>query len=182
MEDYITNEKMRFPVGKFEKPEKIDAQVVSDWIEILEIFPIELKKITQNLEKQQLNYKYRANGWTIKQVIHHCADSHINSFVRFKLTLTEETPTVKPYNEAAWANLIDANDEDVFWSLQLIEALHKKWVKLLSNLNDSQLKRKFYHPENKDYQSLEVTIGFYAWHCKHHLAHIEQALALKGQI
>ncbi len=180
MKTTLNIETLKFPIGKYIKPETIDCQDILIWIETIDLFANQFKYLTIHLDSEQLNYKYRTDGWTIKQVIHHCADSHINSFVRFKLALTEETPTIKPYNESIWATLIDANDDDVFWSLQLLEALHKKWVKLLLSLNTDQLKMKFYHPENNNFQSLEEMISFYAWHCKHHLAHIEQGLKFKG--
>jgi hypothetical protein len=180
MSNTLNLETFKFPIGKYVKQEIIDYQDVLIGIKTLDLFVNQLKNLTVHLDLEQLNYKYRPNGWTIKQVIHHCADSHINSFVRFKLGLTEDTPTVKPYEEAIWATLIDANDDDVFWSLQLLEALHKKWVKLLLSLDTNQLKMKFYHPENKEFKSIEELIVFYAWHCKHHLAHIEQGLKFKG--
>ena len=136
--------------------------------------------MTNTLSKEALNYNYRPAGWTIKQVVHHCADSHMNAIIRFKLTLTEELPTIKPYFEDRWANLNVSNFDDISNSLVLITALHKQWASLLKSLNSEQLARQFFHPESKIKSSLSETIGMYAWHGNHHLAHIKQGLQFKN--
>lgn len=151
------------------------------WITTIENFPTNIKKLTSALSVQELNYTYRPGGWNIKQVVHHCADSHINSFVRFKLVLTEDIPTIKPYEEASWAELADGNSDDILPSLQIIQGVHTRWVLLLKSLGSTALKRQFFHPANLKTSSLDETIGVYAWHCNHHLAHIEQAILQKGR-
>lgn len=174
-------EKLKFPIGEFQKPDLISKNDLENWITTIENFPTEIKKRTENLSINELNWIYRPNGWKIKQVVHHCADSHINSFVRFKLALTEEIPIIKPYEEQEWAELNDGISDDVSASIQIIEGVHARWVLLLKSFGEKELKRQFIHPANNKTSTLEETIGVYAWHCNHHLAHIEQALLHKGQ-
>lgn len=174
-------EQLKFPIGKFSKPEIISEEHILHWISEIETFPNRIRQLTNELSVAQLNWIYRPEGWTIKQVVHHCADSHINSFVRFKLALTEEIPTIKPYEEAKWAELRDGLDDDISASLQIIEGVHYRWVLLLKSLDAAQLHRQFSHPETKKIYCLDEIIGLYAWHCNHHLAHIEQAIMQKGQ-
>lgn len=173
-------EQLKFPIGQFEKPNEISNDVLSQWITVIEEFPNKIKSITNSLSVEELNWNYRPNGWNIKQVVHHCADSHMNSFIRFKLALTEENPTIKPYEEALWANLIDGNDNNISYSLQIMEGIHAKWSLLLKTFQEKELNKTFHHPgSNKNY-TLKEAIGLYAWHCNHHFAHIEQALLHKN--
>ena len=181
MENNINLEKLKFPIGKFTKPDFISLNDLKNWINDIEIFPTNIVKLTQNLSIEKLNWIYRPEGWTIKQVIHHCADSHINSFIRFKLALTEDIPKIKPYEEAKWAELVDGNSDLIHPSIQLIQGVHARWVLLLKTFNEEELKRQLVHPANKKIYFLDEMIGLYAWHCNHHLAHIEQALLHKGQ-
>lgn len=174
-------ENLKFPIGKFKNPEIVSANDLKTWIEAIENFPSKIKKLTENLTVEERNWIYRPEGWTIKQVVHHCADSHMNCIIRFKLALTEVNPTIKPYEEQLWAELIDGNSDEIFYSLQLIESVHYRWILLLKSLNPNQLKRQFTHPATKQTYSLDAVIGMYAWHCNHHLAHIEQALKNQGQ-
>ncbi|NDP26163.1 MAG: putative metal-dependent hydrolase [Flavobacterium sp.] len=174
-------EKLKFPIGKCPKIDSISEKDLEPWIAIIELFPSKVKNLTSTLSDEELNWIYRPKGWSIKQVVHHCADSHMNSFVRFKLALTEEVPTIKPYEEALWAELADGNSDHILPSLQIIEGVHARWVLLLKSMGSTALKRQFFHPVNLKIASLEETIGVYAWHCNHHLAHIEQALLHKGQ-
>lgn len=171
---------LKYPIGKYVKPETISESVISDWIKTIEELPNQLSKLTKDLSIEQLHWPYRPDGWNIKQVVHHLADSHLNSFIRFKWTLTEDNPTIKPYYEDRWAKLIDGNDNDLSNSLLILKGLHAKWVMLLKSLTKDELKREFIHPEHGKRFSLEQTIGIYAWHSEHHLAHIEQALKHKG--
>ncbi|WP_395061820.1 YfiT family bacillithiol transferase [Flavobacterium sp.] len=172
-------EKLKFPIGTFEKPEMISEKDLHLWIETIALFPEKLSSRTFSIE--ELNYKYRLQGWTIKQVIHHCADSHSTSFTRFKLALTEDLPTIKPYDEAKWSELVDGIDNDILSSLKIIEGVHYKWVLLLKSLDKVQLKKQFMHPESKKIYTLDEVIGLYAWHCNHHFAHIEQAILHKNK-
>jgi len=181
MKNNLDIEKLKFPTGKFQKPDSISDNDLKTWIATIENFPTKIKALTSTLSLEELNWVYRPEGWSIKQVAHHCADSHINSFVRFKLALTEDIPTIKPYEEALWAELVDGNSDDISPSLQIIEGVHARWVFLLKSLGSTELKKQFFHPGNNKTSCLDEIIGLYAWHCNHHLAHIEQALLHKGQ-
>ena len=172
-------EKLKFPIGRFVKPKKITKSILNSWIEDIEEFSFQLDELMSKLSEEQLNMPYRPEGWTIRQVVHHCADSHMNSFIRFKLALTEDTPTIKPYFEDQWAELPDAKNFPIESSLQIIKGLHKRWSALLYSLNPEELKKAFIHPEHQTITYLDENIGIYAWHCKHHLAHIEQVLRKK---
>jgi hypothetical protein len=171
--------KLKFPIGEFEKPNDITSQHIKQWINDIEALPEAIDAVTKNLSEKELNYKYRPEGWTIKQVVHHCADSHINSIIRFKLALTEDTPTIRPYYEDRFAKLIDYT-EPIDMPLSILKGIHHKLGILLKNFNQNDLKREFVHPEHGQRFSLEETIGTYAWHSNHHLAHIKQALDYKG--
>jgi hypothetical protein len=171
-------EALKFPVGKFVKPESITKEIIESSIFEIEAFPNLVKEEIQNLNESDLQLKYRPYGWTISQVVHHCADSHINSYVRFKLALTENLPTIKPYEESLWAELPDSNLLP-FVSLQLLEALHERWAFILKSLSDDDLNKEFIHPEQSEKISLKENILIYSWHCRHHLAHIRQAKELR---
>ncbi len=181
MENNLNLEKLKFPIGMFQKPQEISKNDIKTWIEIIEIFPIKVKEVTQYLSDAELNWIYRPYGWSIKQVVHHCSDSHMNCFIRFKLAITEDLPTIKPYDEAKWAELVDGNSSNISPSIQIIEAVHNRWVLLLKSFGEFELKRQFIHPANKKSSCLDEIIGLYAWHCNHHLAHIEQAIKHKGK-
>ncbi|ANQ51039.1 putative metal-dependent hydrolase [Flammeovirga sp. MY04] len=163
---------LQFPIGECPTSFDITSENISNWIHVIERFPNAIEELIKDISIDQLNATYRPGGWTVKQVIHHCADSHMNSFIRFKLALTEDTPTIRPYFEDRWAELSDSLDNDVDSSLLLLKALHKKWVVLLKSLNDEDLKRAFLHPEHGQKISLGENIGIYAWHCEHHLGHV----------
>lgn len=166
-------EKLRFPIGHFEKPKAYTKEIVSDFITTIGEFPENLKAEVSHLNEEQLNTPYRNGGWTIRQVIHHCADSHVNSLIRFKLALTEEAPIIKPYFENLWANLSDSQMA-IEPSLQLLTGLHQRWIVLLESLSEQDLEKSFIHPEHTTAFQLKETIGLYAWHCNHHLAHITE--------
>jgi hypothetical protein len=174
-------DKLKFPIGTFIQPKNYSNLDITNKISEIEKFPIQIKSLTETLTIRQLQWIYRPNGWSILQVVHHCADSHMNSFIRFKLALTENIPTIKPYEEAKWATLIDGLDTNLSASIKIIEGIHYRWVLLLKSLNNEQLKKQFRHPETKNTYTLEEAIGLYAWHCNHHLAHIKQAIVHKGQ-
>jgi len=172
---------LKYPIGKFTKPDQISESQILEWIVTIEGLPKTLTQLTKDLSVEQLNWPYRPGGWTIKQVVHHIADSHMNSIIRFKLALTEDTPTIKPYFEDRWATLKDNNDDQLSHSLSLLKGLHAKMGILLRSFTKDDLKREFIHPEHSKRFSLEETIGIYAWHSNHHLSHIEQALKYKGK-
>ena len=174
-------EPLRFPIGPHQRPIKIEPQHVQAWIQAIARFPNLVMHEVEGLDAPQLNWPYRPGGWSIKQVVHHCADSHMNSFMRFKLTLTEKKPTIRPYFEDRWAELPDSLSDDISGSLATLSGVHARWTLLLKSLGPKQLERTFIHPESDREMALDENIGLYAWHCKHHLAHIRQALASKGQ-
>lgn len=165
---------LRFPIGRFKKPEIISPELIQRWIGDIESFPSRVKNEVIHLSDEQLDTPYRENGWTIRQVVHHCADSHMNSFTRFKLTLTEEKPIIKPYWEDRWAELLDSKTMEIGPSLQMLEGVHKRWVVLLNSLTEQDYAKSFVHPEHGKEFQLDENIGIYAWHCNHHLAHITQ--------
>ena len=167
-------EQLKYPIGKFEKPETITTELLSQWVAEIAAFPAQLKAEVTHLNEEQLDNTYRSQGWTIRQLVHHCADSHMNSFIRFKLALTEEQPTIKPYREQRWAELADGK-MPIDASLMLLEGLHARWVALLHSLSDEELSRTYFHPDQGQDIPLNVTIGLYAWHGRHHLAHIRKA-------
>lgn len=173
--------KLQFPIGTCPDCTSASSEQMKAWILDIENFPSKIHEITKELTPVELNWKYRPNGWTIKQVIHHCSDSHMNSFIRFKLALTEENPAIRPYFEEKWAELPDSLDNDISTSLALLTALHAKWVYVLKSLSPEQLQLEFVHPEHGQKFSLNENIGIYAWHCNHHFAHIQNAINFKGR-
>jgi uncharacterized damage-inducible protein DinB len=160
----------RFPVGHFTAPAAISPGVRNDAIATLAELPEQLRNAVDGLSAAQLGTPYRDGGWTVRQVVHHIADSHMNAVIRVKLSLTEDWPTVKPYDEAAWANLHDMV-APVEWSLELVESLHARWVLLLQSLNEEQWTRGCNHPQNGP-MTVERSTLLYAWHSRHHVAHI----------
>lgn len=160
----------QYPVGKFVKPETITSDERAGAIAILSELPEQLRNAVDGLDSTQLNTPYREGGWTVRQVVHHIADSHMNAFIRVRLALTEDWPTIKPYDEAAWAKLSDAA-APVEWSLELVESLHARWVMMLQSLNEQQWQRGYRHPESGPATVERVTL-LYAWHSRHHVAHI----------
>ncbi|TDL99584.1 MAG: putative metal-dependent hydrolase [Flavobacteriaceae bacterium] len=167
-------EKLKFPIGRFEEPKTISKDILQKWISEISTFPKRLSIEVLNLSDNQLDTQYRPNGWTIRQVVHHCADSHMNSLTRFKLTLTEDKPTIKPYFEERWAELLDTRNMSIEPSLKMLEGLHERWTVLLNNLTEEQYSRVFVHPEHGKIFRVDENIGIYAWHCNHHLAHITE--------
>lgn len=170
----------QYPIGKFEKPSTITSGILSEWISFLESFPSLLTQEVSHLSDQQLDTPYRDGGWTIRQVIHHCADSHMNAFCRIKLAITEDNPVIKPYYEDRWAELTDSKTLPIETSLNILKGLHQRWVVLLKSLNNELLERNFIHPEHQKTFSIAETIGTYAWHSEHHLAHITELKRSKG--
>jgi hypothetical protein len=171
---------LQFPLGEFTFSSQANRVQLDRWISDIANFPNALRESTRNLTALQKNWQYRPQGWTIKQVVHHCADSHMNSLIRFKRTLTEEQPTIRPYYEDRWALLVDGQDDHIEASLLLLAGLHYKWACLLRALSNSDLGRSFLHPKQGKAITIKEAIAFYAWHGRHHLAHIQQALAAKG--
>jgi hypothetical protein len=159
----------RYPIGKFQRPENPTAADRALWLSDLQALPRMLRDAAAAAD---LDRPYRDGGWTARQVIHHVADSHINSYVRFRLALTEDTPTIKPYDENQWAALEDASSAPPELSLQLIEALHGRWVRLLTSLTGEQWARKLRHPQTGEVD-LNFMLALYAWHGRHHVGHLK---------
>lgn len=174
-------EELKYPIGKPTIPSVISSEIINDWIQILEEFPTKLEKLVENLSDEQLDTPYRNGGWTVRQVIHHCADSHHNSYTRFKWALTEDKPVIKAYFEDKWAELFDYQFP-IAYSINHLKAIHAKWTYFLKGLSENDLNKIFIHPEGNEEVSLKENIGIYAWHCNHHYAHIEQLLIRKKWI
>jgi hypothetical protein len=175
---HIDIEFLRYPIGKFQGPDKITEEGIREAISIIQSFPSHLFSAVSPLSVEQLNTPYRPGGWTVRQLVHHCADSHMNAFIRFKLALTEENPTIKPYDEASWANLEDSSYL-VESSLTLVRVIHLRWGILMDSMTNQDFERTYFHPEKNSSQSLGEITHLYAWHCQHHLAHV-QHLALRN--
>lgn len=177
--EHESNLELRYPIGHFEVPELITGECLKAWIGALHLFPDRLSELVLPLEASQLDTPYRPAGWTVRQVVHHLADSHHNSYMRFKWALTETTPLIKVYDEKAWASLFDSQTGPIELSLNHLRAVHDRLVYLLNGLDRDQLKRKFRHPES-GLTSLEENVGRYVWHGNHHYAHIENLLRQRG--
>lgn len=164
---------LRFPIGHYQLPEQpLTAEERHGYIQQLMALPTELRMALDGLSGEQFDTPYRPGGWTVRQVLHHLPDSHVNSYTRFRLALTEDNPTIKPYDEAAWAQLPDVTIVPPDVSLILLDALHARWVVLLSQLTDEQWLRTWYHPEAQQTIRLDQALVMYAWHGRHHTAHI----------
>ena len=162
---------LRYPVGKFQFPKSVSPEELTTFLDQIAAAPVRLRAAMAGLSAEQLDTPYRPGGWTVRQVAHHVPDSHMNSYVRYRLALTEDEPLIKPYDESRWAELADARSMPIEPSLALLEALHERWVALLRSLSPSVWKRTFRHPE-LGLVSLENNAALYAWHGRHHTAHI----------
>jgi hypothetical protein len=161
----------RYPIGKYE-PKPFSEQQKQAWLLDLQFLPEALERAINNLDEAQLNTPYRDGGWTVKQLVHHVADSHMNAYIRFKLGLTEDKPTIKPYEEQDWALLADNDLVPINVSLTLLHALHLRWVATIKDLTEEQWNRVVVHPAANREMSIWFLLGLYAWHGNHHVAHI----------
>jgi hypothetical protein len=173
------SEELRYPIGRYRAPEKISADDRKAWIREIEALPRNLRRAVAGLNTTQLDTPYRPGGWTVRQVVHHYADSHLNSYSRFRWAVTEDLTTVKTYDESAWAELADAKTAPVELSLSLLEPLHARWVLLLRSFGEAEFARKMQHPEWREI-SVEWLLGQYAWHSRHHVAQIERLREREG--
>lgn len=164
-------EDLRYPIGRYEVQPYSD-KLREEWLIDIQNLPQHLENAVLNLDAAQLNTPYRDGGWTVKQVVHHVADSHMNSLIRFKLGLTEDNPAIKPYDENAWVKLADTQNLPVNVSLTLLHALHIRMHEVLKHMSRADLDRTVFHPEHKKQFTLWEFIGLYAWHGRHHTAHI----------
>ena len=169
---------IRYPIGKF-AAQPFSHQLKEQWLLDLEFLPSGLEAAVQNLDAHQLRTPYREGGWTVQQLVHHVADSHMNAYIRFKLGLTEENPTLKTYDEKEWAKLPDSDLIPINVSLTLLHALHRRWLATIKELSEDQWERTVFHPQHKIEMSLWNLLGMYAWHGKHHTRHI---LALRERM
>ncbi|HEX5003097.1 MAG TPA: putative metal-dependent hydrolase [Bacteroidia bacterium] len=168
----MSDAKLRFPVGRFEPPKEFNPEMIPIWIGTIRNFPETLEQTIQSYSPKMLDTPYRKDGWTVRQVVHHLGDSHLNSLVRFKLALTEEEPVIKAYLEDKWVRLPDGNCFPVHSAISFLGVLHARWVCLLEGMSENDFKRSFMHPEHGRLVSLYEALALYAWHCNHHLAHI----------
>ena len=162
----------RYPIGKFRLEGEVTPERRKGWIAELEALPSRLRDAVSGLDDAQLDTPYRPDGWTVRQVLHHVPDSHMNAYIRFKLALTEDEPTIKPYLEGPWAELPDTRATPPDVSLALLKALHQRWVALMRSMSEADFGRTFVHPEHGRVIKLDEVLPMYAWHGKHHTAHI----------
>ncbi|MEY2794040.1 MAG: hypothetical protein RJA76_2032 [Bacteroidota bacterium] len=167
-------EHLKYPIGKFAVPEKITPEIRESWIKILEEFPKQLEEVASSLSENQLETPYRPGGWTARQVIHHIYDSHSHCYVRIKAALTEgENPTIKDYNENAYAQLIDGASAPIEWSIWGIKGLHARWTYLMKSFAEQDWSKTYFHPTRGINYPLDRVLGIYAWHSLHHLEHLK---------
>tara|TARA_R110002051_G_scaffold56554_4_gene105266 strand:+ start:850 stop:1386 length:537 start_codon:yes stop_codon:yes gene_type:complete len=166
-------EKLKYPIGHFECPTEISKEKINEWILVLDELPKKLSNLVSNYSQEQLNTPYREGGWTVRQVIHHLADSHHHSYTRFKWALTEDKPLIKAYYEKEWSNLFDATSAPIELSLSYLSALHAKLVFLLKGLSNDDYSKFYIHPDGNVSVSVAENLGKYAWHSNHHYVHIK---------
>lgn len=173
-------QQLKYPAGKLTIPAEISEAQIKEYIATIAEFPQRVATEIKNLTEDELSScHYRPEGWNIKQVLNHCIDSHMNSFIRFKLALTEENPTIRPYDETVWAELPDTLLYEVSESIQLLQSVHKRWVFLLNSLTAEQFTKTFVHPDGNEVVSLKENLCIYAWHCENHFLHIANAKKFK---
>jgi len=168
----------QYPAGAWELDDHYGAERRQEFIAVLEAAPAALRRAVAGLSESRLDTKYR--NWTIRQIVHHLADSHVNSYIRFKWALTEERPTIKAYNEEDWVALADSRAGDIQMPLALLDALHARWVQLLRVMTDEQFGRAFLHPQSGKEISLNEALSYYAWHCRHHTGQIRWLRESRG--
>jgi uncharacterized damage-inducible protein DinB len=164
------SEDLRFPVGRFNPDFELSEDLINSFIKTIDRLPVDITKAVEDLTDDQLDTEYRPEGWTVRQVVHHVADSHLNSFCRFKLALTEDVPTIRAYFEDRWAELPDSK-MSLDPSLKIIEGVHRRWANLLRSMGEEDFKKELNHPESGKWE-LGKMLGLYDWHSRHHLAHI----------
>jgi exoribonuclease II len=171
-------ELLKYPIGKLSINDEYSESEIAGFIETINELPGKLSELIEGADDEFLNKTYREGSWTVKQVVHHIADSHLNAFIRLKLALTEDNPTIKPYSQSLWAETFDGKDSDINASLKIIEGTHQRMADTLRNLSESDFDRTYYHPETGKNVKISQLIALYAWHSKHHIGHI---LSIKEQ-
>jgi DinB superfamily len=174
-----TLDQLKYPIGKFQAPENITDKHLQLWVRDIELLPSQIRLAVTGLDDEHLDTPYRPDGWTVRQVVHHVADSHMNGYIRVKLALTEDNPTIKPYEEQLWAELPDSK-MPIELSLKIIDSVHARWVEILRGLNADQFERTFHHPANNTVMAIKAHSGLYSWHGRHHTAHIENLRLREG--
>ncbi len=164
----------KYPIGQFDFTIKRKVKDVPVWMEDIRELPLKLKAELYGVPDEIYDTPYREDGWTVRQVVHHLCDSHMNALIRLKLALTEDNPTIKPYDENAWTSLGDYEAVSMKSALRMLTVIHEKWSAVLNNMSKKQFKRTFHHPESGIDYTLALATAHYAWHCNHHLAHIQQ--------
>ncbi|SNR31915.1 DinB superfamily protein [Maribacter sedimenticola] len=175
-------EKLKYPIGHFECPKEISKEDIDRWISVLDNLPKKLHELVKDLNEQQLDTPYRDGGWTVRQVIHHLADSHHHSYTRFKWALTENRPLIKAYEEKDWSNLTDAKSAPIALSLNYLTAMHAKLVYMLTHISSLDYQKSYIHPDGNMNVSVAENLGKYAWHSNHHYAHIKNLIDRKKWI
>lgn len=171
---------LRYPIGSFVWPKSLTAAERKAGIQTIADTPALIRSAIQGLTDSQLDTPYRPDGWTVRQVVHHVPDSHMNAYTRFKLALTEETPTIKPYDESAWAELDDSKSRLIDASLAILDGLHARWVFLLERMKPAHFERRLKHPEHDRVITLDMLVAMYSWHGRHHTAHITELRRRSG--
>jgi hypothetical protein len=162
---------LRYPIGKY-VPQEYSEKLKEQWLADIKFLPNAIENAVHNLDEQQLQTPYREGGWTVHQLVHHVADSHVNAYIRFKLGYTENNPTIKPYEEKDWAQLADVRNLPINFSITLLFALHQRWYEFLKSFTDKDWEKTLFHPEHQKQFTLWHFLGLYAWHSRHHVAHI----------
>jgi len=176
----MSDETLQYPLGKYQPLDAPSAAQLEAFIDEIAEFPALLRKTLRGLSEEQLETPYRQGGWTVRQLVHHIGDSHLNSLIRFKWALTEDNPTIKAYDQDLWAETPDVGETPVAINLDFLEALHRKWVALLRSLAPADWQRTFVHPVTGRQFTLHWLVGLYAWHGKHHTAHIQRLKEREG--
>lgn len=173
-------DQLRYPIGKLDTTQPHTPENREKWKKTIRKFPKKLKKTIKSLNGEHLSTPYRPDGWTVRQVIHHLADSHVNSYIRFRWALTEDSPMIKAYHENLWAELPDAKYGSIKPSMEILKGVHSRWSRLLDEMTDDDYNKELGHPQWKHPLSLSFMLSLYAWHCDHHLAHITQLIKREG--
>jgi len=173
-------EKLKYPIGKYSPPKKFTVAYKNDCIARIEALPKKLKRAVRGMTANQLRTKYRPGGWTVRQLLNHIPDSHLNAYIRFKWTLTEKTPTIKAYKEKIWVTTPEVKSYDIDLTFKFLEVHHARWVELLRSMPMKDFNKSFIHPETGKKNSLSKWLGVYAWHGEHHLAQITELKKRKG--
>ena len=177
----MTSENLQYPVGRFDAAAEVPHASRAALVESIAATPARVREAVHGLDERQLDTPYRAGGWTVRQVVHHLPDSHMNAYTRFRIALTEQEPTIRPYNEKEWANLVDASRAPVDLSLALLTALHARWDLLLRSLSPADYERRLHHPDNGA-MTIGTLLRMYEWHGRHHVAHITGLRKREGWI